>query len=273
MVHNTVEITMSTELQQIASRANGAKSHGPVTKEGKQASSQNSRKHGLLSKRVVLEGESQEEFDALLASFLEEHQPQTPTEAALIENMAVARWRQQRVWSLETTALDHQIRRPKYMEGDDFPTQAFVAFRTLADEGRSLELLNRYDTRFERQFRAALTALLNLQAKRPAVNSVHAPRPDQIPDARGIHVMPSPPAPEPDAPALPETKLAAAAFTSLNHPSGSFGRIAFPGSAAVSLVILLLTMAGLGSVKRNPPHARQSSRLLHPCYTTRGRTC
>ena len=96
---------MSSELQQIASRTNGAKSHGPVTEEGKQASSQNSRTHGLLSRKIVLAGESQEEFDALLASFLDEHQPETPTERTLIENMAIARWRQERVWNAETAGL------------------------------------------------------------------------------------------------------------------------------------------------------------------------
>jgi hypothetical protein len=176
---------MSSELQQLASRTNGAKSHGPLTEEGKQASSRNSRRHGLLSKKVVLEGESQEEFDALLASYLEEHQPRTATEATLVENMAVARWRQERVWSLETAAFDHQIRRPKYMEGDDFSTRTFVAFRTLADEGRSLDLLNRYDTRFERQFRAALTALLNLQSRRRAEERASHP-PDADPPAGGV---------------------------------------------------------------------------------------
>ena len=81
-----------SSLQRIeASRANGAKSRGPVTEEGKQASSQNSRTHGLLSKKVVLAGESQEEFEALLASFLEEHQPETATERDLIEKMVIAR--------------------------------------------------------------------------------------------------------------------------------------------------------------------------------------
>jgi hypothetical protein len=159
---------MASELQQIASRTNGAKSHGPVTPDGKQASSRNSLDHGFNSKRIVLPGESQEEFDQLLASYLDEHHPETPTERTLIENMAVARWRQQRVWALETAGLTNEMRRPRYIEGEDFETQAFVAFRTLTDDTRALELLNRYEARFERQFRAALTALLTLRAKRLA---------------------------------------------------------------------------------------------------------
>ena len=80
--------------------------------------------------------------------------------------MAVARWRQQRAWTLETAGLTNEMRRPRYIEGENPETQAFVAFRSLTDESRTLELLNRYEARFERQFRAALTALLNLRAKR-----------------------------------------------------------------------------------------------------------
>lgn len=166
---------MSTELQQLASRTNGASSRGPVTEEGKQASSQNSRTHGLLSQKVVLAGESQEEFDELLASFLGEHQPETPTERDFIERMAIARWRQERVWNVETAAINNTIRRPKYMEGDDFATQTFVAFRTLSDDSRVLDLLNRYDARFERQFRAALTAFQSLRAKRRAESGAAQP--------------------------------------------------------------------------------------------------
>jgi hypothetical protein len=159
---------MSSELQQIASRTNGAQSRGPVSEEGRQASSQNSRTHGLLSQKIVLAGESQEEFDALLASFLDEHQPETPTERDLIERMAIARWRQERVWNAETSGLNNAIRRPRYHEGEDYGTLTFVAFRTLSDDSSVLELLNRYEARFERQFRAALTAFLNLRAKRRA---------------------------------------------------------------------------------------------------------
>ena len=47
--------------------------------------------------------------------------------------MAIARWRQQRAWALETAGPTNEIRRPRYHEGEDPETQAFVAFRTLTD--------------------------------------------------------------------------------------------------------------------------------------------
>src|SRR5580658_8140613 len=180
-----------SELQQEASRANGAKSRGPITEEGKHASSQNRRSHGLLSKKIVLEGESQEEFDALFTGYLDEHQPETPTERSLIESMAAARWRQERVWTLETAAMDDQIRRPRYHEAEeDFASKAYVAFHTLANAGPSFELLNRYEVRYERQFRGALNTFLSLRAKRTiAERARKASEPEPEPDW-------DPPAPE-----------------------------------------------------------------------------
>ena len=98
--------------------------------------------------------------------------------------MAIARWRQQRVWALETAGLTAEIRRPRYVEGEDPDTQAFVAFRTLTDDSKPLELLNRYEARFERQYRAALTAFLNLRAKRRAEERAKTPDPDPSPAGR-----------------------------------------------------------------------------------------
>src|SRR5580658_4384427 len=159
---------MSSERRILASRANGAKSHGPVTPEGKLASSRNSLRHGILSKTIVLEGESTEAFVALLTSFQEEHQPETPTEQAMIENMAIARWRQERLWKMETAGLGNDIRHPRFPDGNDFPTQAFVAFRTLTDDTRALELLNRYEARCDRQFRTSLACFRSLRDERNA---------------------------------------------------------------------------------------------------------
>jgi hypothetical protein len=85
---------MSSERQIIASRANGSKSRGPVTPEGKRASSRNATTHGMLADAIVMEDESEDRFRALLTALHEEFQPQTPFEESLIENMAAVRWRQ-----------------------------------------------------------------------------------------------------------------------------------------------------------------------------------
>jgi hypothetical protein len=60
---------MTTEKQNEANRINAQKSTGPRTDEGKQRSSQNALKHGLLAKRSVIPGEDPAEFDALVTWF------------------------------------------------------------------------------------------------------------------------------------------------------------------------------------------------------------
>jgi hypothetical protein len=102
---------MGTERQKQASRANGSKSRGPATPEGKLTSSRNAEKHGLLSGTVVLEGESTDRFLELVTALHEEFQPQTPFEESLVENMAAARWRQMRIWGMEKAGMDHETRR------------------------------------------------------------------------------------------------------------------------------------------------------------------
>src|SRR5258708_1610842 len=50
---------MPTELKSETARANGAKSHGPITTEGKEKSSKNALKHGMTSRNIyILECES-----------------------------------------------------------------------------------------------------------------------------------------------------------------------------------------------------------------------
>jgi len=165
---------MSTERQQNASRTNGSKSRGPVTPEGKLASSQNAMTHGLLSATIVLQGESTDRFEKLIAALYEEFQPETPFEESLIENMAVARWRQRRIWGMEKAGMDHEVRRQAGLSSSnsadifhaDNATRASLAFRTLSDDSRSLELINRYDSRYERQYYRAHRRFLEVRDRR-----------------------------------------------------------------------------------------------------------
>ena len=83
---------MRTVKQIEASRENGAKSHGPVTEEGKAISARNNTRHGLLAQAVVIIGESPESFTALLDKLVAEHQPQILSEMIQVEKMAVAYW-------------------------------------------------------------------------------------------------------------------------------------------------------------------------------------
>jgi hypothetical protein len=186
---------MSTERQQNASRANGSKSRGPTTPEGKLASSRNAITHGMLSSTIVLNGESTDRFLGLLADLFEEFQPQTPFEQSLIENMAVARWRQMRIWGMEKASMEHEMHRQSAPSNsaaldpsEQAATRAAIAFRTLSDDSRSLELINRYESRYDRQYLRAHRRFLEVHDRR-------TPPSDQTP--------PPAPACPPPAPVVP----------------------------------------------------------------------
>jgi hypothetical protein len=88
---------MTTEKQNEANRINAEKSTGPLTDEGKQRSSQNALKHGLLAKRSVIPGEDPAEFDALVTWFENTFNPSNAYEASLVRQMADAGWRLKRM--------------------------------------------------------------------------------------------------------------------------------------------------------------------------------
>jgi hypothetical protein len=158
---------MSSELQIIANRINGAKSHGAITPEGQIASSRNSLVHGLLSEAIILDGESAERFNTLHDSLIEEFQPETPTECGLVETMVVCRWRLMRIWILENSALAHEIRKQAAAnEQENKPTQAALAYRTLSDDTRWLDVFNRYEARFDRQLSRAIQRFNEVRARR-----------------------------------------------------------------------------------------------------------
>jgi hypothetical protein len=52
-----------------------SKPTGPRTQQGKERSSHNAVKHGMLAKLVVLKGESQAEFNAVLSGLRDDCQP------------------------------------------------------------------------------------------------------------------------------------------------------------------------------------------------------
>ncbi len=103
--------TMATERQIQANRANAAKSTGPITPEGKRASSQNAVRHNLVSTTVVLKGESKRRFNDLAAALTLQFQPRNSAETFLVQTMTVARWRLLRMWGIQTAGFELEMAR------------------------------------------------------------------------------------------------------------------------------------------------------------------
>ena len=86
-----------TPAQIEASRRNGARSHGPVTAEGKARASRNALKHGLCAmQHLVLEDEAPDDLDALIAHLTEEVGATSEIEARLARRLAIAFWKGER---------------------------------------------------------------------------------------------------------------------------------------------------------------------------------
>ncbi len=188
---------MATERQIQANRANAKKSTGPVTEEGKQASSQNARRHGQLSSCVVLKAESTPLFDDLMDSLIAEFQPQTANETALVETMAVARWKLWRNWTFHTALLELETVKQDHSVGNA-PVINALAFKSLADSSHSLHLLHRYEVSLDRQYSRALNNLLKVRAT-PKEN----PLPPPVIEAAAINPEPAEEAETPPEQALP----------------------------------------------------------------------
>jgi hypothetical protein len=161
---------MRTPAQIAASRANGAKSKGPITAQGKRNSSRNSIRHGLLADTIVLEEEKRDEFLEMLDELLDEHQPATPTELMMVETIAAARWKQNRIWGMQKIAFDHDVSTSPDPSAIP-PLRAVLSLQSSPEKVRSHELLLRYDFAFDRQISRALLRLQQLQDRRAQRNA------------------------------------------------------------------------------------------------------
>jgi hypothetical protein len=164
---------MATEKQIAANRLNALRSTGPRTALGKAICAQNARRHQILAAGTVLSSENAKRFIILVARFYKEYKPQTPTEQALVDIMTTARWRMQRMASLEVAAVDHQyeqLRDPAF-EQLKVPVCASMSYRELTEKSRTLESLSRFEARLHRQFNQALERLQQLRKSRlqPAI--------------------------------------------------------------------------------------------------------
>jgi hypothetical protein len=174
-----------TDSQIEASRANGAKSHGPVTAEGKAVSSQNATKLGLYSKRIVLASENQADYDQLLGSFITRFRPIDDVELEFVQGMVNARWQIRRIENVMTTALDMEVDRSIPALKEDLVNPDVDAFQLraheiLTDNGQ-LEKWGRMQARLERQFDRHLRNLTKLQKDRPESPAALEPKPAPAP--------------------------------------------------------------------------------------------
>src|SRR5229473_8658671 len=153
-----------------SARANGAKSHGPITEEGRKKSSMNAITHGLNARTPVLPNENFDEHDALLDSYVQDFQPVGTAEMAAVIDMVDAKWRQRRLLNIESEMFQREIVKQKkeveaaYESHNEVVAHTF-AFRALS-ESRGLAMVGQMESRFKRDYSRALSDLLRLRRLR-----------------------------------------------------------------------------------------------------------
>ena len=145
-----------------AARRNGAKSRGPKTEEGKLRSSQNSLKHGMHARTLILPGESQEEYDQLRDEYLEQFAPAGPAEKHEVETLYNAEFRIRRMRRMEVAHVKFQM--DEGLDHNDLGIATGYEFDV--NTGGGVTAVYNFEPKLQRDFDRALRRLLDLQKRR-----------------------------------------------------------------------------------------------------------
>ena len=174
---------MRTEKQIAASRANGAKSKGPATEQGKAKSSQNATKHGLFSSTIVLKTESKAGWDDHCRGLLDRYDPEDQVERHTVYELAATMWRRERAEMIEAQILQMEI---DVITATEPPVTSVVgemrkvaaAYEKALDRSKGLITIQREIARLSRTTDRLMERLDKLQANRPQRDPDPEPEPE-----------------------------------------------------------------------------------------------
>ncbi len=96
---------MTSEKQIVANKDNAQKSTGPKSAAGKLQTAGNAVKHGILSQRLVLPGEDQQDFIHLQDDLRLSLRPVGTLELILVEKIAAVIWKQKRLTTANSASI------------------------------------------------------------------------------------------------------------------------------------------------------------------------
>ena len=143
--------TMTSQRQIQANRRNAKKSTGPLTDAGKAAVALNGIRHGLLSRHVLIKGESEADLVGFGKRLRAQLAPVGELELLFADRIVSSAWRLRRVLNVETSLFDKEAS----------PDLAFAGYRA-----EKMITLSRYESTLERSLFKALHELQRLQAER-----------------------------------------------------------------------------------------------------------
>ena len=158
---------------------NNSRQSAPRIPEVRHRSCLSAFRNGLTGQFILMPAEDLEAYQHHIQSFVDEYQPQGATETQLVQALADAAWRLNRVSVLETNLLTYNI------VYEDFPNnesthemrEAMAVSARLDSHARTLSTLSIHGQRLSRQFEKTLALLQKLQSTRPVKEShaVHQP--------------------------------------------------------------------------------------------------
>ncbi|MBV9227410.1 MAG: hypothetical protein JOY85_25520 [Acidobacteriaceae bacterium] len=161
--------TPTSERRLAANRANAQLSTGPTTPGGKAKASLNAVKTGLTGRTVLLPSEDAEAYETHLLQYLERFAPVGNRETELVQSLADAQWRLNRIPGLEFGLF--ALGRKRYAElfEEETDTQVRTALldaHILMTEAKHFKNLHLQESRLRRQYGQDLKELKELQAQR-----------------------------------------------------------------------------------------------------------
>ena len=146
---------MASAAQILANQANARLSTGPRSAEGKARSALNSRSHGLFSSVDALQPLERQAYDALCEHLTRAWGPATSVSLRLVEHLALAQFRLERVRAIQFQHLAQQVQALCEAEALPAPStlhqQAALEARVYLADAQGPKLLGRFH-RYEQSF-------------------------------------------------------------------------------------------------------------------------
>jgi hypothetical protein len=153
---------MATQAQNIANSANAQHSTGPKSEAGKLAVARNSLSHGLSSNKfAVLPHEDAAEFENLRCALHADFAPGSTAEIFLVEELARAQWKLQRVAAMEQALFGSEGDLTRWFKED-------------CSKDEVLLKLSRYEGNARRAWYKALAELRKIRSERSVQADRHA---------------------------------------------------------------------------------------------------
>ena len=165
--------------QLAASRANGTKSLGPKSPNGKAKVSSSRISHGFRANNIPLANENRDAYAEHLDAYLARYTPIDKVELDLVGLLATNMWQLMRINSMEVALFDlemcgvePEVHRD-YKTMDEYGRLALAFKKSTGD--KALELIRRYKSTADRAYHRALQALEQIQKDRTPPSAALAP--------------------------------------------------------------------------------------------------